>query len=116
MVGIQARESPVSNAQFAEFRTSSIPGPCRQERSSKSSGDTTNQMEFTVWSVRIRMPHGGSYAYEIRERMISWRPIGGKESDGGGNRRRFGGFERPRYFRELQDARKKDEATRKPNP
>ena len=47
--------------------------------------------------------------------MISWRPIG-PESDGGVDRRRFGGFERPRYFRELQDARKKDEATRKPNP
>ena len=60
MVGIQAREAPVSNAQFAEFQnivhTRTLPAGTQFEV--LRGYQPTNQMEFTVWSVRIRMPHG----------------------------------------------------------
>ena len=65
------------------------------------------------------MPRGGgSYVYRIREHMISWRSIGPEERKvmEKWHRSGIGSFQRPQYFKELEEARKRDEAARKPNP
>jgi hypothetical protein len=64
------------------------------------------------------MPHGmGTYAYMIRERFISWRPIGPEERAvmDKWNREGIGSFQRVKYIQELDEARKRDEAARRAN-
>ena len=118
---IERKNAPVSDAQFAEFQriveTRQLPAGTMFEvlRGYRPS----LEREFAVWSVRIRMPHGlGSYAYRIRERMISSRIIGPEERKviETWEKRRYGSFERPAYFKELEEGLRRDEAARKPNP
>jgi hypothetical protein len=108
---------PVDNAEFAAFTAIAETGvlPPGAEFEVLRGYQPNDQEVFTVWSVRIRMPRGGprsgSYAYILRERIISRRPIGDEERrvmrkwD-----RPMGSFERPKYFKELEEARRKDEA------
>jgi hypothetical protein len=115
------KKAPVEDSEFEDFQriaeTRVLPPGAAIEVI--RGFQPTNEIEFTAWSVRIRMPRGGgSYAYAIRERMISWRPIGPDERAvmEKWNRRGIGSFERPKYFEELEKARKRDEARARVKP
>jgi hypothetical protein len=115
------RAAPVEDSEFEDFQKIAETGvlPPGAALEVIRGFQPTDQIEFTAWSVRIRMPRGsGSYAYVIRNRMISWRPIGPAERGvmEKWNRQGIGSFERPRYFRELEEGRKRDESNTKRNP
>ena len=115
------KDTPVEDSEFEDFQKIAETRilPAGAEFEVIRGFQPNDRIEFTAWSVRIRMPRGtGSFAYRIRERMISWRPIGPEERKvmDKWNRSGIGSFQRPQYFKELEEARKRDEAAQNAKP
>jgi hypothetical protein len=88
--GAMRDEAPVTDGEFEAFQAIAQTGklPAKAEFEVLTGFQPNDELQFTAWSVRIRMPRGkegGSYAYTIRERWlrvkklkereIAWGPV-----------------------------------------